>query len=592
MGRAGGVSTGDQAGDGLIIRAGNEVVDRIAVGIGLGRCCGRHVGAAQTDKLRGSHCRNPQRHDLHATCHRRPVGRVEDLGNLGTGVARCTRADQASVIGAGRVDFAGHVAADQVDVIQHRCIERLGDVDLLERGVGKRIRRVVLAFRITQGDGDKQALTRAHYQFLTHGRAAVDADFGVGGHRVSHGLLDEGLVGSQRQRRVGGAHHEGQAVDQLTVGHEAVAAAQTVDDLLGRQVVRAFAHQHMVTRVFAGVEVCRRLELVRAERATVVIVGTGKEPPVATFAEQRIPDTANGCGIDAGAAVGAAADCAGAVAAALRFGTVAGHRLETEGDVRGGIVEVAQVLDVVARAAGRVVDTRPLKVSRDEIAGGRGELGHPLHALDGLDVAQTGCCGAVVAGDLFRGGVDVSVVAAAGDRAVPLIGGAAAGVAVGPVEAVFVLGLQVGIAGAARGRPGQLAGEHVGGCVLVTRGVLLQTQPDRLLGSATGGFGGEILERLDFLPAPHRFRCGGAVAKDGGASTREGGFPGLVRAFQGRGWLAARRVSGRRPGAGRAGGQAEGGRDRRERVFCQRAVASRAAAVVGLHEPVEAPGVD
>ncbi len=58
--------------------------------------------------------------------------------------------------------------------------------------------------------------------------------------------------------------------------------------------------------VLARVEVKRRAAVVRAEDAAVVPVGTGKEPPVATLTQQGIPNAADLCAIDAGAAVGRA----------------------------------------------------------------------------------------------------------------------------------------------------------------------------------------------------------------------------------------------------------------------------------------------
>ena len=74
------------------------------------------------------------------------------------------------------------------------------------------------------------------------------------------------------------------------------------------------------------------------------------------------------------------------------------------------------------------------------------------------------------------------------------------------------------------------------------RVVLLQTDPDWLLGIAAKGLDDLVLIFLDFLPAPHGLGRRSAVALDVGAAVRQGGFPGLVRSFECRGGLAATRV--------------------------------------------------
>src|SRR6185312_12733873 len=113
--------------------------------------------------------------------------------------------------------------------------------------------------------------------------------------------------------------------------------------------------------VFAGIEVLGRAPVVRSEHAAVVPVGAGEEPPVAAFAEQRVPHAADLRAIHARAAVGRAADRvdvhAGDVVATDRVlaagigRAVTRLRLEAERDLRPGVVEVAQALDVVAVVA-------------------------------------------------------------------------------------------------------------------------------------------------------------------------------------------------------------------------------------------------
>ena len=138
----------------------------------------------------------------------------------------------------------------------------------------------------------------------------------------------------------------------------------------------------MVIGVLARVEVCRGFALVRTESAAVVVIRTRKEPPVAAFAKQAVPDAANFGRVDSGTAVGAATDRIGRVAAAGRLSAMAGHRLKAKGDLWAGVIKVAQMLDVETVAASRVIDAGALKVGRNEVRR-RGRLFvHPLDPFD------------------------------------------------------------------------------------------------------------------------------------------------------------------------------------------------------------------
>ena len=113
-----------------------------------------------------------------------------------------------------------------------------------------------------------------------------------------------------------------------------------------------------------------------------MIVRARKEPPVTSFAQEAVPDAADLGRVNARTAVGAATNRVGGVATTGRLSTVARHRLETERDLGAGVVEVTQVFDVEAIAAGRVIDAGALEVGRHEI-GRRGRLlVHPLDAFD------------------------------------------------------------------------------------------------------------------------------------------------------------------------------------------------------------------
>ena len=131
--------------------------------------------------------------------------------------------------------------------------------------------------------------------------------------------------------------------------------------------------------------------------------------------------------------------------------------------------------------------------------------------------------------------------------------------------------------------------------MLVSRGVLLQTDPDRFFGVTPEGFDLLVLKFLDFLPAPHGLGRRSAVALDVCAAVRQGGFPGLVRSFECRGGLPATTVGyggGCLPGAVGAVGQPESWSDGLKRVFGQGAVTRTATAMVGLNKPIELPGVN
>ena len=357
----------------------------------------------------------------------------------------------------------------------------------------------------------------------------------------------------------------------------------------------------MVIGVLAGVEVCRGFALVGTEAAAVVVVRAREEPPVTAFAQKRIPHAANLGRVNARTTVGAATDCTSRIATPVGFGSVTGHRFKTECDLGAGIVEVTQVLDVEAVAASRVVDAGALEVGRNEV-GRRGSLFvHPLDAFDRLDVTEVGIGCRVGSGevadrsDLGRRGIDQRVVRAARDRAIPEVLSATAGVAIAAIETVFVLGLQVGVTGRRGRRPGRLALQKCGRGVLVARGVLLQSDPNRLLRITAKGLDDLVLKFLNFLPTPHGFRGRCTVALDIGAAVGQRGFPGLVRSFECRGGLAAAAVGhggGGLPGAIRAIGQTQRRCDGLKWVFGQRAVTGAATTVVGLDEPVELECID
>ena len=73
-------------------------------------------------------------------------------------------------------------------------------------------------------------------------------------------------------------------------------------------LVIVVTNHHVVALVLARIEVLRGAAVVGSEHAAVVPVGAREEPPVATFAEQRVPHAADLRGIDSGAAPGGAAD--------------------------------------------------------------------------------------------------------------------------------------------------------------------------------------------------------------------------------------------------------------------------------------------
>src|SRR4030095_16346652 len=146
-------------------------------------------------------------------------------------------------------------------------------------------------------------------------------------------------------------------VDQLATRSEAVAGAQTVDDLLRAQHVLGprepavtVADHDEVALILAGEEVLRRTPVVRFEHAAVVPVGTGEEPPVAAFAEQRVPYAPHPGAVHAGAAIRRAADrvdvhacdvvATDRILAALAGRAVTRLRLEAERDPPRGLVEV------------------------------------------------------------------------------------------------------------------------------------------------------------------------------------------------------------------------------------------------------------
>ena len=478
-------------------------------------------------------------------------------------------------------------------MVEHRRVQRLRDAHLRQRRVREAVGRVALARGVAHDDRHDHIRARRHHQLLAHRGAALGVEVGV----VARGHGGQGLDGPFVTADAG---HEGQAVDQLARGHPGVAGAQAVDDGLRRRLGATVAHHRVVALVLAGPEVVVAAAVVDAEGAARMPVGTGEEPPVAAFAQQRVPDTADLRRIHAGAAEGGAAgrvdvDAADGVAADVVFtalvgGAVAGLALEAEGHVRAGVVEVAQVLDVEAVVAGRVEGAGALQVGRHVVAAVGVVGGHPLHGLDRLVVAQV----AVGAVELEGGGVPVGVggVRAAGHRAVPVVADAAGGggvaaarVAVAAVEAVGPLRQRVGVAQRrVAGRGGQrravgggrdLAGDDRHRAVLVAGDDRLDAQEQRLV--AVGGqvLDQRVLELLHGLPAPHVLVRRRARDRALGLDRRVGLLPARLRAQ-------------RRHAVGGEHLRVGGGRERG--VFGQGAVAVAGAAVAGLHEPVQPPG--
>ncbi len=443
------------------------------------------------------------------------------------------------------------------------------------------------------------------------------------------------------------AGHEGQAIDQLARSGEGVPGAQAVDDGLRAQlfvmvmIVLVAADHDVGALVLAGEEVLARAAVVGAEGAAVVPVGAGEEPEVTPLAEQRVPHAADLRAIHARAAVGGAAHGVGVDARdvvavdgvfAARVGrAVARLGLHAEGDVWRGVVEVAQVLDVVAVVAVGVERAGALEVCRNVVAAVRMVLDHPLHGLDSLRVALR--AGARAAGlDELLGEVGpaegrIGRAAARGIGAVPVVADAAArtfaaGSAhvgdVAParvrdpgVEAVGPLRQPAGVADRRvargdrsrsvrqRGRVeplGDLPGDDRHRRVLVTRNDRLQTDEQRSIQERVEVFDQGILVLLDRLPAPHGRGAAGpvAVALDIGRFDTVG--PCRPRPDTRAAHAAVIRRNNRTRADDRSVGQgdrlkARVGRGAQGVVFHQGAVARGAAvAVAGLHEPVQSPG--
>jgi len=136
-----------------------------------------------------------------------------------------------------------------------------------------------------------------------------------------------------------------------------------------------------------------------------VVVGIAHVPEAAAVAEQRVPDAAHLRHHVVHAAVGAILDVGGrvggVVAATVRFHLVADHAFHAEGNVGGGVVELAVVgRRVLARVARRVVDQR--------VAGVRVVVAQPGHGLHGVCVGGVGArAGGVPVGHVD--GVEIGV---------------------------------------------------------------------------------------------------------------------------------------------------------------------------------------
>ena len=218
-------------------------------------------------------------------------------------------------------------------------------------GFAKRVRRVVRARRVAHGDRDDDVGARAARRASRpSSRSCGKIDVGVLAARPSArplraaALLD-GVV--EPRVRTG---HEREPVDELAAVGPAVAACAGrrrspagVSGASLTSLCRSCDH-HVVALVFAGIEVLVDAAVVGTEAAAVVPVGAREEPPVAAFAEQRVPHAADLRAVDAGAAVGRAADAvdvstaaevvaADRVLAARVRSAVARLRFEAERDV-------------------------------------------------------------------------------------------------------------------------------------------------------------------------------------------------------------------------------------------------------------------
>ena len=241
------------------------------------------------------------------------------------------------------------------------------------------------------------------------------------------------------------------------------------------------------------------------------------------------------------------------------------------------------MLHVEAVVTVRVERTGTLDVGRDVVAGLTMVSSHPLHAFHRLGVTTQAGAGAAGDDELGRGGVPAGIcsVGAAGNRAIPVLAGAAAVVRVVAVEAIAPLGQCRGVAfrRVARGGVGgdlvehDLTADDGHGGVFVTGDDRFHAHEDGQVAQTAEVFSDGVLVFLDGLPAPHgRAALRGKSGAVAGVALDRGGAD-AVRPSRGRALAFNERV----------GRRAERG------VFHERAIAVAVAAVAGLHEPVEAP---
>src|SRR3979409_1998926 len=164
-----------------------------------------------------------------------------------------------------------------------------------------------------------------------------------------------------------------------------------------------------------------------AARAAIVPVRTDIDEEIATFAKQAVPQPTHLRGVDAAESIGTAADRASPVGTRAAGDIALGHmtrRFDAEGDGRARVVEVAEMLDVVTVAAGRIERTCAFGMGRDDVGLQREVRLQPLYARNRLLMAGRAAVVDVVLArpDLVVGGVQEA------DRVV-----------VGAVEAEFEL---------------------------------------------------------------------------------------------------------------------------------------------------------
>ena len=218
-------------------------------------------------------------------------------------------------------------------------------------GFGERVRRVVRARRVAHRRSRRRRPARPHDELLAHRRAVGRRRRRCCSPRPRRSQRFQQRVAERGRCGLGvRAGHEREAVDELAAARPSCCRVRRPSTIAcGRQQPSArpavVAHHHVVALVLARIEVLRRAAVVGTEAAAVVPVGAGEEPPVAAFAEQRVPHAADLRAVDAGAAVGGAADASRSCTPPMLLrrivysprvvrGAVAGLRLHAERDCR------------------------------------------------------------------------------------------------------------------------------------------------------------------------------------------------------------------------------------------------------------------